>query len=377
MANTTARLGLPTLAPSQAQKHVTHNEALQLLDRLTQLVLAGLESETPPAVPEAGECHALGLAPTGAWAGQAGQLAQWVDPAWQFTTPQEGWCAWDAGTARLVVWQAGAWAPVLPDLDNLERVGIGTAADGTNRLAVSADAVLLSHDGAGHQLKINKASAGETGSLLYQSGWSGHAEMGLTGDNDFHLKVSPDGSTWTEALVVDATSGHVSGAAVQASATDVTPGRLARADHAYGPGNLVGGVSEAAGVPTGAVVESGSNANGSYTRWADGTQHCWQVLNVGSILAFGNGTPGDLYRTAYASWTFPVAFVDGAWVLNATAQTDTPTSSGTVQMILAVGGHPLAIGPGTGARHLQAVRLGDDSTDLDALIYCMVVGRWF
>lgn len=360
MPDTTARLGLPTIAPSQAQKHVTHNEALQLLDGITQLVLNGVGSETPPAVPALGEIHALGAAPTGVWAGQAGLLAQWVDPAWHFLTPQEGWRAWDATAARLLAYQGGAWAAATPDLDNLDGVGIGTTAAAVNRLAVAADAVLLSHDGAGHQLKINKAGAGETGSLLYQSGWTGHAEMGLTGDNDFHLKVSPDGSSWSEALVVDASSGRVSGAAVQASTTDTTDGRLmavgafglgadavlygasddmdtipghchffrfdsgaslpanapfdgygtgyqvyrsaslmvqvvhrvavsnnantymrSRTSAGWGPwvkdydqSTVLGPVSQSGGEPTGALIERGSNANGEFVRFADGTQMC-------------------------------------------------------------------------------------------------------
>lgn len=38
--------------------------------------------------------------------------------------------------------------------------------------------------------------------------------------------------------------------------------------------NVLGTVSQIDGVPTGAIIESGSNANGEYTRWADGTQIC-------------------------------------------------------------------------------------------------------
>lgn len=305
MPDTTARLGLPTIAPSQAQKHVTHNEALQMLDGITQLVLSGVGSETPPAVPVAGEIHALGPAPTGAWAAEAGRLAQWVGSAWHFVTPQEGWRAWDVTGTALVVYQGGAWSAPAPDLDNLAGVGIGTTADATNRLAVASEAVLFSHAGSDHQLKLNKAGAGDSGSLLYQSGWTGHAELGLTGDTDFHLKVSADGSSWTEALVVDAASGQVSGAAVQANATDVTPGRLALANHAYGPGNLLGPVSEAAGVPTGAVIERGANANGEYTRFADGTQICWNNINVTDQAI---SSPYGAVFVGLRIWAFPAMF---------------------------------------------------------------------
>lgn len=43
---------------------------------------------------------------------------------------------------------------------------------------------------------------------------------------------------------------------------------------AYKRSNAVGTVSQSAGVPTGAIIESGSNSAGQYTKWADGTYHC-------------------------------------------------------------------------------------------------------
>ena len=92
--------------------------------------------------------------------------------------------------------------------DNLPGVGINATADVTNKLSVSADATLLNNAGTGHQLKINKATSGDTASLLYQSGFSGRAEMGLAGNNDFAVKVS-DGVTWFTGLTVLGTSGAV------------------------------------------------------------------------------------------------------------------------------------------------------------------------
>ena len=92
----------------------------------------------------------------------------------------------------------------------LERIGIGTTADDVNRLAVSSPAVLFTHAGRGVQAKLNKSAAGDTASVLFQAGWSGRAEMGLAGDDDFRLKVSADGSVWREAIVIDRATGAVS-----------------------------------------------------------------------------------------------------------------------------------------------------------------------
>jgi microcystin-dependent protein len=54
---------------------------------------------------------------------------------------------------------------------------------------------------------VNKETDGDTASLLFQSAWSGRAEIGLAGDTDFVVKVSADGSAWTEAIRVDKDTG--------------------------------------------------------------------------------------------------------------------------------------------------------------------------
>lgn len=226
MPDQTPILALPVLVPNQAQPYVTHNEALRRLDILVQTRVTEFGAETPPALPEEGDLYALGAAPVAEWAGQAGRLAARIDGAWLFVAPQPGWRAWDQAAGVLRVWDGAGWVRPPADLDNVAGVGIGTASDPVNRLAVTSDAVLFSHDGAGHQLKINKAADSDTASLLFQSGWAGHAEIGLAGDTDLVLKVSADGSAWTEALRFDATSGEAFGAALQSGPADTSAGRI-------------------------------------------------------------------------------------------------------------------------------------------------------
>lgn len=86
-------------------------------------------------------------------------------------------------------------------------LGINTNADTTNRLSVASDATLLTHAGDDHRLKLNKATTTDAASLLFQSGFMGHAEMGLTGSNDFALRVSTDGTTFRDALSANAATG--------------------------------------------------------------------------------------------------------------------------------------------------------------------------
>ena len=127
-------------------------------------------------------------------------------------TPGAGWRAWGIAESSLRVWTGTAWTAVgltTADLDNLPQLGVGASADATNRLTVAAPATLFNHAGTGHQIKVNKAAFTDTASLLYQTNFSGRAEMGLAGSNDFSIKVSPDGTAWTEALRIDAATGAV------------------------------------------------------------------------------------------------------------------------------------------------------------------------
>jgi hypothetical protein len=45
--------------------------------------------------------------------------------------------------------------------------------------------------------------------MLFQTGWSGRAEIGLIGDDKLRAKVSADGSAWKDVVVIDETTGHI------------------------------------------------------------------------------------------------------------------------------------------------------------------------
>ena len=101
-------------------------------------------------------------------------------------------------------WVATAEAPAV-----FSQLGVSATPDATNRLSVSSPATLLNNAGAGHQVKVNKATAGDTASLLFQTGFSGRAEMGTAGGDDFSIKVSADGTTFRDGVVLDRSTGRV------------------------------------------------------------------------------------------------------------------------------------------------------------------------
>lgn len=211
MSTVSPNLSLPYIQQNQAQKHVTHNEGMRLLDGVVQLSVLSRAQTAPPANPVAGDRYILPSGATGAWAGFDDSLAHWEENAWRIIPPNEGWVAWDQNGLALLVFSQGQWTEATAaDVERLDKLGLNTSADLTNRLAVSSDATLLTHDTTGgHQLKINKDQPGDTGSLLFQTGWSGRAEMGLAGSDNFEIKVSPDGSNFHQALTVDRATGAV------------------------------------------------------------------------------------------------------------------------------------------------------------------------
>ncbi|MGR3539859.1 MAG: DUF2793 domain-containing protein [Hasllibacter sp.] len=261
MSQSTPNLALPLIQGGQAQKHVTHNEALRRLDLIVQLDVRGW-ADAPPAHEE-GARWIVGPSPSGAFAGRAGAIAVSEGGAWDFLTPATGWLAWDRSAGALAAFDGTGWVPAGRP-ETVARLGIGTAPDGTNRLAVASDATLLTHAGGGHQVKVNKAATTDTASLLFQTGWSGRAEMGTAGGDGFAIKVSPDGASWTEALRVDPASGAVEMPATRSRTLAALDLRFACAPGGrwIGPDAAAGGATASADLGTGAEPTVGFGARG-------------------------------------------------------------------------------------------------------------------
>lgn len=218
----TARLSLPFIMSGQALKHITHNDALNRLDALVQPVVESTVLAVPPVSPLPGEAWVVPSGASGAWAGHTDEIAAFQDGAWIFYDPAKGWQVFDRASDALLIFSGTAWVPIAATGAGLPQLGINASADNTNRLAVASAATLLTHDGAGHQLKLNKAASSDTASLLFQSNWSGRAEMGLMGDDHWRIKISPDGSAWTDAITIAADTASVSIAGVLRPAGDNT-----------------------------------------------------------------------------------------------------------------------------------------------------------
>jgi hypothetical protein len=108
----TPNLALPLMDADQAQKHLTYNEALMLLDGLVQLTVVSAAVSTPPAEPAEGQRWIVAAGATDDWEGEDGNVALWVDDQWRFFEPQTGWTAYDQDTGTLLSFSSGAWSQV-------------------------------------------------------------------------------------------------------------------------------------------------------------------------------------------------------------------------------------------------------------------------
>lgn len=108
MTGLTNRLQLPLLHAGQAQKELSHNEALVLIDLVAPASVTAI-ADTPPADPEPGDCVIVGPAPTGAFAGRAHAIAGWTGSGWRFVAPVPGQRCWTAALTREARYEPGEW----------------------------------------------------------------------------------------------------------------------------------------------------------------------------------------------------------------------------------------------------------------------------
>lgn len=129
---------------------------------------------------------------------------------------------------------------------------------------------------------------------------------------------------------------------------------------------IVGVVSQLAGVPTGAVIQRGSNANGEYVRFADGTQICTAVrVRTGVVV---NTAAGALFFTGAAinHGALPAQFVAPP------CQAQSITNSTGVDSMANPNSAATTTNWG-GFQHMSvATRSSGDYVD-----YLTAIGRWF
>jgi hypothetical protein len=128
---TTPKLLLPELVVGQAGKELTHNQALAILDQLTQPIVVDKDLAAPPGSPANGSMYIVAAAATGLWVGQSGKLAVWLTTvaAWTFITPANGWSVWVNDESERYERVSGSWVVASAGANSAALDGLTGAAD--------------------------------------------------------------------------------------------------------------------------------------------------------------------------------------------------------------------------------------------------------
>jgi len=206
MTDTTPNLLLPFIQAAQAQKHITHNEALRLLDGLTQISVLDRNLATPPGSPAEGARYIVDSGATGLWAGWDGDVAFYAGGAWLRLPARTGWVVWVQDEAQVVVRIGSVWTPLDGAMGLLSQVASVDVAKGA--LGSTTGMAVLEQTLSG----LSGAYVASTIEIPDQSivlGVSTRVVTAVTGAASFDCGVAGETSKFGSALAIAAGSANV------------------------------------------------------------------------------------------------------------------------------------------------------------------------
>ena len=265
----------------------------------------------------------------------------------------------EGSTAR--AWDAGSYLYMAPTKESFQITTLGTAAYAdtqTSPTDTTADALMAV--GAGGLLGLSssgdpdslfgRTSIGRITASIGSAGLHDVINLARLADRNFQLAGATAGSEASAFIRTQGGSGVV------------TPWR-----ELYHTANLLGTVSQSGGVPTGAVIERGSNSNGEFVRLADGTQICVLTNNSSAEVAarLTSLTAGD---TGSYTWTYPAEF---------SARPEVVADYGSNSEVIRVIAQPRRKADRSATQSVINWRVetavGGSAMQLDAI----AIGRWF
>lgn len=128
MANDTSdRFGLPLLQSGQAQKELTHNEALALIDMLLHPCAQSATLTAPPVGAAIGQCWIVASTATAEWSGHDDEIACLTSGGWRFVAPRAGTRVSTADDGVTRVFDGSAWTLDAVRPDGLYVAGVRVA----------------------------------------------------------------------------------------------------------------------------------------------------------------------------------------------------------------------------------------------------------
>jgi Protein of unknown function (DUF2793) len=225
-----ANLKLPYIMAAQAQKHVTHNEAIRALDALVQIAIIDRDLTVAPGSPSDGDRYIVAIGASGNWAGQDGNIAAFQDNAWMYYSPVAGWLAYIIDEALLYVhdgtnWSAysgsglGGSSTILNDNANGAQTRFELIEEELTLSGASVDSTVQIPDRAIVFAVSTRTTQAITGATSYDCGLSGETSKyggalaialdstnsGVTGPTAFYadtsIRLTANGSNFTGGKV--------------------------------------------------------------------------------------------------------------------------------------------------------------------------------
>lgn len=226
----TPNLALPYIMPAQAQKHVTHNEAIRSLDAMVQLSVKNRDLTAPPGSPAHGDRHIPASGSTGEWMAKDGQIAAYQDNAWLFHQPREGWRCWVADENILLVHDGSAWNNLLSGAGGLSFELNRSSFDATTRIELREEELTLSGASADSTIVIpdraivfavtTRTTEAITGAVSYDCGIASEAgkygsSLGVAANSVNSGVTGPTAYYADTPIRITANGGNFAGGAVR------------------------------------------------------------------------------------------------------------------------------------------------------------------
>jgi hypothetical protein len=197
----TPRFAFPYIQTSQAQKEVTHNEALLMVDALVSLSLEDRHLSAPPSSPQNGQVWFINGAGSGAWNGQSNKLAHYDSGQWYFYVIPDGLRAWIKDEAGYFVYSGSSWSAFVGSGQFITVAPVSAnygvqASDRGKLLAANANAAAL-------EIRLpNAATIGNGFPLtLKKTDSSGNAVMLRAAQNLLTQSQQLDNAAWIKTRV--------------------------------------------------------------------------------------------------------------------------------------------------------------------------------
>lgn len=183
---TTPNASLPELVASQAQPHLTINEAFRILDALTQVSCIA-QQDAPPGSPVDGDRYLVGNTPSGAWVGHEQDIAMYIGSSWQFRVPQEGWLVYLRSAGAIYIYgidtslewselQTGVGVALDPLFTTKGDLVVATGAATAVRLPVGTNTHVLTADSA-EVSGVKWAAGGGGGAVATDAIWDAAGDL--------------------------------------------------------------------------------------------------------------------------------------------------------------------------------------------------------